>query len=76
MKTPVKTNTLLMVMLVLPTLCFSQTNPKNVPQPPTDELKKFDPFLGKYNVTGDFANLQWAGTLELKRVVKGWLSSR
>ena len=47
-----------MVMLVLPTLCFSQTNPKNVPQPPTDELKKFDPFLGKYNVSGDFANLQ------------------
>ena len=43
---------------------------------PTDELKKFDPFLGKYNVSGDFANLQWAGTLELKRVVKGWLSSR
>ena len=39
---------------------------------PTDELKKFDPFLGKYNVSGDFANLQWAGTLELKRVIKGW----
>jgi hypothetical protein len=72
MKTLVKTNTLLMVVLVLPTLCFSQTNPKNVPQPPTDELKKFDPFLGKYNVSGDFANSQWAGTLELKRVIKGW----
>ena len=27
-------------------VCFTQTDPKNVPQPPTAELKKFDPFPG------------------------------
>jgi hypothetical protein len=72
MKTSLKINCCLILMLVFPTICLPQTNPKNVPQPPTDELKKFDPFLGKYNVSGDFANVQWAGTLELKRVIKGW----
>src|SRR6266581_3220189 len=54
-------------------VCFAQTDPKNVPQPPpTAELKKFDPFLGKYQVSGEFANLPWAGTLELKKAIKGW----
>jgi hypothetical protein len=72
MRTLLKTNTFLILMLVLATLCISQTNPKSVPQPPTDELKKFDPFLGKFDVSGEFANLRWAGTLELKRVIKGW----
>jgi len=60
-----------LVMAVLP-VCFAQTDPKNVPQPPTAELKKFDPFLGKFSVSGNFANLPWTGTLELKKVIKGW----
>jgi hypothetical protein len=62
------------VSLVLASLvvCHAQTHPNDVPKPPTAELSKFDPFLGKYEVSGDFAGLPWAGTLELKRVIKGW----
>lgn len=65
-------NAILSAMLVLGAICSPQTDPKNVPQPPTTELKKFDPFVGKYQVSGDFANLPWTGTLELKKVIKGW----
>jgi ketosteroid isomerase-like protein len=54
------------------TVSLAQTDPKKVPQPPSAELKKFDPFLGKYQVSGDFANLPWTGTLELKKAIKGW----
>jgi hypothetical protein len=64
---------ILSAMLPLAAICSPQTDPKNVPQPPTTELKKFDPFLGKYQVSGDFANLPWTGTLELKKVIKGCL---
>jgi ketosteroid isomerase-like protein len=53
-------------------LLLGQTNPQNVPQPPNTELQKFEPFLGMYEVSGDFANLPWSGTLELKKVIKGW----
>jgi hypothetical protein len=72
MKTSLKTNCLVIVMLLLPSICVPQTDPKNVPQPPSEELKKFDPFLGRFNVSGDFGKLQWAGTLELKTAIKGW----
>jgi uncharacterized protein (TIGR02246 family) len=63
---------ILSATLTLGVICSSQTDPKSVPQPPTAELKKFDPFLGKYQVSGDFANLPWTGTLELKKIIKGW----
>lgn len=53
-------------------IAFSQTNPANVPSPPTADLAKFKPFLGKYDVSGDFAKLPWRGTLELAPAVKGW----
>src|SRR5713226_4135316 len=59
-------------MLALCAICSPQTDPKNVPQPPTAELRKFDPFLGKFQVSGDYSNLLWTGTLELKKVIKGW----
>lgn len=54
------------------TVSLGQTNPQKLPQAPSAELQKFDPFLGKYEVSGDYANLPWAGTLELKTVIKGW----
>jgi hypothetical protein len=60
------------VPTICPGVCFAQTDPNNVPQPPTAELRKFDPFLGKYQVSGDFANLPWSGTLEFKPAIKGW----
>src|SRR5438128_5240527 len=72
MKVLLTTSSLAILMLVLPTVCFPQTDPKNVPQPPTAELRKFDPFLGKFKVSGEFANLPWSGTLELKPAIKGW----
>ena len=62
----------LFALLVLPSICFSQTDPAHVPKPPTAELQKFEPFLGKYAVSGDFANLDWTGTLELAVAIKGW----
>jgi hypothetical protein len=72
MRTLLKTNSLLALILALPSIGFSQTDPKNVPQPPTAELKEFAPFLGKFNVSGDFAKLRWTGTLEQKIAIEGW----
>jgi hypothetical protein len=72
MRTTWKAMTILIALFAVCAVCFPQTDPKNVPQPPTAELRKFDPFLGKYQVSGDFANVPWTGTLELKKVIKGW----
>ena len=55
---------------------IAQTNPNNIPKPPTDELKKFEPFLGKYNVTAEYAKLKFSGTMEIKPVIKGWYIER
>jgi len=68
----VRTLLVLNVWLALCAVSLGQTNPRDVPQPPSAELQKFEPFLGKYEVSGDYANLPWAGTLELKKVIKGW----
>lgn len=54
------------------TVSLAQTNARNLPQPPSVELQRFEPFLGKYKVSGDYAKLPWVGTLELKTVIKGW----
>ena len=67
-----KTALVLGIFMALSAVSLGQTNPQNVPQPPSVELQKFEPFLGKYEVSGDYANLPWAGTLELKKVIKGW----
>lgn len=50
----------------------AQTDPSNIPQPPTDALVRFQPFLGTYTVTGNFAGQEWAGTLDVRPAVKGW----
>ena len=49
-----------------------QTDTRNVPKPPTAELEKFRPYFGLYEHTGDFAGLEWNGTLEIIPAVKGW----
>ncbi len=67
-----KTALVLSTFMAICGVSLGQTNPQNVPQPPSPELQKFEPFLGKYEVSGDYANLPWAGTLELKRAIKGW----
>lgn len=50
----------------------AQTDPNNVPKPPTAELAKFKPFVGLYEQTMDFAGLAFSGTLEIGPAVKGW----
>lgn len=67
-----KTGLVLSTFMALLAVSLGQTNPQNVPQPPSVELQKFEPFLGNYEVSGDYTNLPWAGTLELKKVIKGW----
>jgi hypothetical protein len=57
-------------------VCPAQIDPNNVPKPPTAELKKFEPFLGKYNQTMDYAARKWSGTLEIKPAIKGWYVER
>ena len=73
-------NRIFLLMLSTILLCaFSataQTDPNNVPKPPTAELKKFEPFLGKYTVTSDYGGLKFSGTLEIKPVIKGWYIER
>lgn len=72
MGTLLRSGAILSALLTVGHICFAQTDPKKVPQPPAAELRKFDPFLGKYQVSGDFANVPWTGTLELRKVIKGW----
>lgn len=67
-----KTSLVLSAFLALCTSTLSQTNVKGVPQPPSAELQKFESFSGKYEVSGDYANLPWTGTLELKKAIKTW----
>jgi len=72
MTTLLKTTGIFIMLVTLPAFCFAQTDPKNVPRPPTVELKGFDPFLGKYTVTSEYAGLKFGGTIEIKTAVKGW----
>ncbi len=51
---------------------LSQTDARNVPKPPTAELEKFRPYFGLYELSGDFAGLEWSGILEITPAVKGW----
>jgi hypothetical protein len=66
----------LLTILLCALSATAQVNPNNVPKPPVAELKKFEPFLGKYNVTADYAKLKWSGTLEIKPAIKGWYIER
>ncbi len=62
----------LFISLTLISKAWAQTDPNNVPKPPLAELKKFNSYLGKYNVTSDFAGLKFKGTFEWKPVIKNW----
>ena len=64
------------LVVAVTAISFAQTNPNNVREPPAAELKKFEPFLGKYNMTADYAGLKWSGTLEIKPAIKGWYVER
>jgi hypothetical protein len=51
---------------------FGQTDPNNVPKPPTEQLKIFAPYFGKYKQTMNYAGIKWRGTMEVKPIIKGW----
>ena len=63
-------------LLITASASSAQIDPNNVPKPPTAALSKFDPFLGRYEVSGDFAKLPWAGTLEWTKVINGWYAEQ
>jgi hypothetical protein len=65
----------LLVVMVFTQLCFSQDSTKNAGgASPPSELKRFEPFLGRYNAAVDWPgrNLKWEGTLEISKAIKGW----
>jgi hypothetical protein len=68
-----KITALLISFAAFNSVCVAQENLKNAfGQSPPIELKKFEPFLGKYEATVDWPNLKWSGTLELAYDIKGW----
>jgi hypothetical protein len=64
---------LLVIFAIFNSAGVAQENLKNAfgLSPPV-ELKKFEPFLGKYEATVDWPNLKWSGTLEIAYAIKGW----
>ncbi len=53
-------------------ISWGQTDPNNVPKPPTEKLKIFEPYFGKYNQTMLYAGIKFSGTMEIKPAIKGW----
>lgn len=53
-------------------LAHAQVDPNNIPEPPTSELARLQPFLGTYSVTGSYLGRDWAGSLDVRPAVKGW----
>ena len=63
---------LLLFFCIITLTSFAQTNPNNIPKPPTDKLNIYEPFFGKYTMVSDYAGLKFNGTIEIKPVIKGW----
>lgn len=59
-------------LIMLSGLAWAQSDPRNVPKPPTEELAKFRPYLGMYEHSMEWMGLPWSGTLEVKPSVMGW----
>lgn len=66
----------LLLILVGAFSATAQIDPNKVAKPPAAELKKFEPFLGKYTLMSDYEGLKFSGTLEIKPVIKGWYIER
>ena len=62
----------LVLALMAPTIAFAQSDPNNIPEPPTAELKRLAPYLGSYAVVSNYFDMEWRGTLDLRPAVKGW----
>lgn len=62
----------LLISLTVISKTRAQTDPNDIPKPPLTELKKFNPYLGMYNVTSEFLGRKYQGTFEWKPAVKNW----
>ena len=70
-----KTSLVLALLVGCAFLCPAQPETKNVGGfAPPPELKKFEPFLGRYEAAVDWPtrNLKWNGSLEIASTIKGW----
>lgn len=67
-----KLRTVLFAALLFPAIAHAQTDPNDLPEPPTAELRRLAPFLGSYAVTSDYLGQEFSGTLDLRPAVKGW----
>lgn len=61
---------LIVVSWVATFLSYGQNDPNT--KPPTEKLKIFEPYFGKYVQTMNFAGRKWSGTMEIKPIIKGW----
>ena len=61
---------LVLILFLVPIATFSwaQTDPDNVPKPPTERLKIFEPYFGNYEHTMEYAGMKFKGT----PIIKGW----
>ena len=64
--------TFLASLIVFSGVAWAQSDPRNVPKPPAEELAKFRPYLGMYEHTMEWMGLPFSGTLEVKPAVMGW----
>ncbi len=70
-----KTVAFLFMLAVCAHLCFAQDSSKNADGfSPPPELKRFEPFLGRYSTALDWpsGNFKWEGSFELAYAIKGW----
>jgi hypothetical protein len=62
----------LIIILTLSIKSGAQTEVVNVPRQSLAELKKFNPYLGMYNVNGEWQGSKFTGTFEWKPAIKNW----
>ena len=63
---------LFLLSFLITHLLLGQTDPNNVPKPPIEKLKIFEPYFGNYKHTMNYAGMDWSGTMEIKPIIKGW----
>ena len=54
---------LLVLSWLITQLSYGQTDPDNVPKPPIEKLKIFEPYFGNYKHSMNYAGLDWSGTM-------------
>jgi hypothetical protein len=63
---------LFLLSFLITHLLLGQTDPNNIPKPPIEKLKIFEPYFGNYKHTMNYAGMDWSGTMEIKPIIKGW----